>query len=183
MEGIAVLSSDREYLGFRTIAILPLLLFLPPLVSFFVDPGARWAEYPGVLFHLAILFLISRMDAPMWAKAAGFGWITLDVLAGALLINEVPAELPDQIRLGGHILAGLWIATASLVHRVAVVRIVGAITGTWLGGYTFVAHSLPEPYLRPAAILLIVWLILLATTHRPATAVPERAGAATAPSA
>ncbi|MBP2334903.1 hypothetical protein JOF41_001081 [Saccharothrix coeruleofusca] len=78
-----------------------------------------------------ILFLISRMDAPMWAKAAGFGWITLDVLAGALLINEVPAELPDQIRLGGHIPAG---------------------TGTWLGGYT-------------------------------ATPIPERAGAATAPSA
>jgi hypothetical protein len=77
-----VLSSDREYLSFRAIAILPLLLFLPALVSFFTDPGSVWPEYPGILFHLSILVLVSRMDAPAWAKAAGFGWLTLDVLSG-----------------------------------------------------------------------------------------------------
>jgi hypothetical protein len=169
---LAVLSPDREYLSFRSIVILPLVLFLPPVASFIVDPGARWAEYPGVLFHLAMLFLISRMDAPLWAKAAGFGWITVDVLAGALLINEVPAELADPIRLGGHILAGLWIVTAALVHRVAAVRILGAVTGTWLGGYTFVAPFVPAGLLGPAAGLLIVWLILLAAVSRPADQTP-----------
>ncbi|GAB3118097.1 hypothetical protein GCM10027160_29670 [Streptomyces calidiresistens] len=176
-----MLSSEREYLSFRMTAILPLLLFLPPLVSFAVDPGALWAEYPGILFHLAMLFLISRMDAPLWAKAAGFGWITLDVLAGALLINEVPADLADPIRLAGHILAGLWIVTASLVHPVAAVRIVGTIAGTWLGGYTFVATSLPDGSLGPAGVLFTVWLILLAATHRPAAPNPVRSGATGAP--
>lgn len=116
---------------------------------------------------------LGRLDvAPPWAKAAGFGWITLDVLTGALLINEVPAELADQIRLGGHILAGLWIVTAALVHRVAAVRIVGTVTGTWLGGYTFVAPFVPEGSLGPAAGMLIVWLILLAVTNRPAAQTP-----------
>ncbi|WP_220449122.1 hypothetical protein [Nonomuraea mesophila] len=36
-----------------------------------------------------ILFLVSRLEAAPWAKAAGYGWVTLDVLAGILMINAV----------------------------------------------------------------------------------------------
>jgi hypothetical protein len=162
-----MLIAQRELLSFRTLAILPIVFFLPPLVSFFVAPGAVWIEYPGILFHLAILFLISRMDAPQWAKAAGYGWITLEVLTGVLLINEVPEGIAWPVRLGGHILAGVWIVTASLLARSRAIQVAGVIVGSWLALYSFGSHYLPEPFLYPASILMIVWLGLLAARYEP----------------
>lgn len=98
--------------------LLPFVLFLPTLVSFVIDePGAVWVEFPGVFFHLAILLLISRLDAPDWAKAAGYGWIAIDVLSGILTINAVPYEITRPVRLGGHVLAGVWIAMSSVFLR------------------------------------------------------------------
>jgi hypothetical protein len=64
-----MLTPTREILGFRTLAVIVIVLFMPALVSFAVAPGIVAIEYPGILFHLAILFLISRMDAPGWGKA------------------------------------------------------------------------------------------------------------------
>lgn len=163
-----MLTADREILSFRTLAILPLILFLPPLVSFAVAPGAIAFEYVGILYHLAMLFLISRMDAPEWGKAAGFGWITIDVVAGAMLINEVPAEIATPVRLGGHILAGVWIMTASLLTSQQSIRVVGVILGFCLSAYTFVGNVLPEGFLSPTGLLMIVWLGLLAWRYQAA---------------
>jgi hypothetical protein len=162
-----MLTSSRELLGFRTLALLPLILFLPVVVSFAVAPGALWPEYIGVLFHLSVLFLISRMDAPAWGRAAGFGWITIDVLAGVLAINEVPSDLVQAVRLGGHVLAGLWIVTVSVLARTWPIRVVGTITGVWLSAYSFVGNVLPTTALAPASVLILVWFGLLAFTYEP----------------
>ncbi|MCS7479942.1 hypothetical protein ACFFQW_45010 [Umezawaea endophytica] len=160
-----MLTSSRELLGFRTLALLPLVLFLPVVVSFAVDPGALWPEYIGVLFHLSVLFLVSRMDAPPWGRAAGFGWITVDILAGVLAINEVHSDLVLAVRLGGHVLAGVWIITVSVLARTWPIRVVGTITGLWLSAYSFVGNILPTTALAPASVLTLVWYGLLAFTY------------------
>ena len=158
----------KNYLSFRMLAILPILFFLPSLVSFAIsEPGVDWPEYTGVFFHLVILFLISRMDAPSWAKAAGYGWIILDVLTGIMNINGVDYDIHWPVRLGGHVLAGVWIATSSACARNLAVRVVGILTGLWLGGYSFVANIAPEEIPYPAGLLIIVWFALLAIKYQP----------------
>ncbi|WP_217139969.1 hypothetical protein [Streptomyces sp. AC627_RSS907] len=158
----------RHYVSLRSLALLPLVLFLPAVIAFFVDPDVEWGEYLGVFFHLSILFLVSRLEAAPWAKAAGYGWVALDVLAGILMINEIEYDTAWAVRLGGHVLAGVWIVSSSLVSRAWPVSAVGVITGLWLAAYSFVGNVLPESFLRPAGILILVWFALLAVFHRPA---------------
>ncbi len=117
---------------------------------------------------LRLTILVSRLEAAPWAKAAGYGWVALDVLAGILMINEVAYDTAWAVRLGGHVLAGVWIVSSSLVSRAWPVTVVGVITGLWLAGYSFVGNVLPESFLRPAGILILVWFALLAIFHRPA---------------
>ncbi|WP_434441585.1 hypothetical protein [Lentzea sp. E54] len=157
-----MLDARRHYVSLRYLAILPLVLFFPAVIAFFVNPEVEWGEYLGVFFHLSIFFLVSRLDAAPWAKAAGYGWVTLDVLAGILMINEIEYDIAWAVRLGGHVLAGVWIVASSLVSRVWPVIVVGMITGLWLASYSFVGTVLPETYLRPAGILILVWFALLA---------------------
>ena len=158
--------------GVRARALLSAALFVPPLVSFAVDAGARWAEYPGILFHLSLLLLVPLLNAPTWARAAGYSWLAIDVLAGALLINNVSHDIADPVRLGGHILGGLWVAVASFHSTSLAIRVVGMVGGLWLGGYTFVATIAPEGALAPAGILITIWLILLAVIGVPQRASP-----------
>jgi hypothetical protein len=161
-----MLDPRRHYLSLRLVALLPLVLFLPAVVAFFVDPDVAWGEYLGVFFHLSILFLVSRLPAANWAKAAGYGWVVLDVLTGILMINDVDHDTAWAVRLGGHVLAGVWIVASSLVSRPWPIRVVGVLTGVWLAGYSFVGSHLAEEFLRPAGILILVWFALLAGLHR-----------------
>ncbi|MFY1650979.1 hypothetical protein ACN27J_08785 [Solwaraspora sp. WMMB762] len=165
----------RHYASLRLVALLPLFLFLPAVIAFFVDPDVTWGEYLGVFFHLSILFLVSRLPAVPWAKAAGYGWVALDVLAGIMMINGIEYETAWAVRLGGHVLAGVWIVTSSLASHFWPVRVVGVLTGVWLAGYSFVGTHLAEEFLRPAGIMILVWFALLATfdgnqPERPAVA-------------
>lgn len=173
-----MLDPDREYLSTRIVALIPLVLFLPPVLSFFVDPGAKWAEYFGVFFHLSLLFLVSRLPAPNWARAAGYGWLTIDVLVGVLKINNVPDDISDPMRLGGHVLAGTWIIAGSVCASSWPVRIVGSLTGIWLAGYSLVGEILPGAALAPASLLIMVWFALIAAfatpAHRPQPPQPWR---------
>lgn len=169
----------RHYASLRFLALLPLVLFLPAVIAFFVNPQVAWGEHLGVLFHLSILFLVSRLDAAPWAKAAGYGWVALDVLAGILMINGIEYDTAWAVRLGGHVLAGVWIVSSSLVSKAWLVSVVGVITGLWLAGYSFVGDVLPESFLRPAGILILIWFALLAIFHGSAEerAAPQGAAA------
>jgi hypothetical protein len=137
-----MLDPRRHYASLRLVALLPLLLFLPAVIAFFMDPDVVWGEYLGVFFHLSILFLVSRLEAAPWAKAAGYGWVALDVLAG------------------------VWIVASSLVNRSWPVRMIGVITGVWLAGYSFAGTLLAEEFLRPAGIMILAWFASLAIFHR-----------------
>ncbi|WP_344499649.1 DUF2316 family protein [Streptomyces enissocaesilis] len=160
--------------SFRALAIAPIILFIPSLVSFAIaEPGVKWPEYTGIFFHLTIMLLISRMDAPDWAKAAGYGWIALDVLTGIMTINDVAHDIAWPVRLGGHVLAGVWIVMSSAYARQRSIRIIGGLTGLWLGTYSFIANIAPEPVLYPTSMLIIVWFTLLAVMYQPNRRQPQ----------
>ncbi|MEV4805319.1 hypothetical protein AB0K18_35430 [Nonomuraea sp. NPDC049421] len=175
-----MLDARRHYASLRLLALLPLVLFLPAVIAFFTDPDVAWGEYLGVFFHLSILFLVSRLEAAAWAKAAGYGWVVLDVLTGILMINGVDHDTAWAVRLGGHVLAGVWIVASSLVSHSWPVRVVGVVTGVWLAGYSFVGTQLAEEYLRPAGIMILVWFALLAIFHRDSPGRPAASAVAAA---
>ena len=148
-------------LSIRTVSLIALLLWAPVVASFRFAPGARWAEYVGIFFHLAVFLLVFKLPAPEWARVAGYSWLLLDVAAGTLRINQVQPAIAQHVRLGGHIFAGIWIVMASLQGSLAA-KLAGLPAGAILFAYTFASPFLPTVCLSPAAILVLVWLAILA---------------------
>jgi len=147
----------------RIITVLPIVLFLPSLISFFTTKaGTIWPEYPGIFFHLAILPVVANLRAPRWVQSAGYGWVAIDVLAGVLAINGLPYDTYWPIRMGGHVLAGTWLIGTSVVSSAWAIRVVGVVTGLDLGGYSLVGNVLPMAYVYPGGVLIVIWLTLLA---------------------
>jgi hypothetical protein len=145
----------------RDVALAAFLLFAPVVASFRLAPDSRWPEYLGIFFHLAIFLLVAKLPTPEWARAAGYGWLLLDVATGALIINRVPRAVADYVRLGGHIFAGIWISAASLQGSFAVM-LTGFPAGAFLFGYTFASPFLRPAWLSPASILVLLWLLVIA---------------------
>jgi hypothetical protein len=145
----------------RILALAAFVAFVPVVVTFAVAPGVWWAEYPGMLFHLSMFFLVPWLPAPAWAKAAGYGWLIIDTTVGAMALNGVPREIVMPMRLGGHIFAGIWILTTSLSGSISM-RLIGCIAGIWLSAFTFAARFVPLPVLAPASLLVLVWLAIIA---------------------
>lgn len=148
----------------RLFSMAALLCFFPVVISFAVAPGAWWVDYPGILFHLAMFMLVAKLDAPDWAKAAGYGWLFLDVTTGVLTLNHVPRDLAINVRLGGHIFAGIWIATVSLSGS-RLIRIVGVLMSALLFGYTFLSPFLPLKALSATSFLYLIWLATISVQN------------------
>jgi hypothetical protein len=156
------MTDPARSLSVRLIAAAAFIFFAPVVISIIVAPGAAWGRnYPGILFHLALFLLVAKLEAPEWARAAGYGWLVLDVMTGVLTLNGVPHEIYDFVRLGGHIFGGIWIATASLSGSLPV-KIIGLISGIWLFAFTFASPFLPLTVLGPTSPLILAWLAILA---------------------
>jgi hypothetical protein len=148
-------------LSTRTVSLIAFVTLVPVVASFRFAPGSRWAEYVGILYHLATFLLVFKLPAPEWARATGYGWLLLDVVAGALMINHVPRTIAGSVRLGGHIFAGIWIVMASLQGSPAA-KLAGLPAGLFLFAYTFASPFLPPAWLSPASIFVLVWLGIIA---------------------
>ena len=86
----------------------------------------------------------------------GYGWLLLDVVAGALMIDLVPRAIARKVRLGGHIFAGIRFVMASLQGSPAP-KLAGLPAGLFLFAYTFASPFLPSAWLSPASIFVLVW--------------------------
>src|SRR6516165_9660010 len=84
----------------------------------------------------------------------GYGWLLLDVVAGALMIDLVPRAIAGKVRLGGHIFAGIRFVMASLQGSPAP-KLAGLPAGLFLFAYTFASPFLPSAWLSPASILVL----------------------------
>lgn len=144
----------------RWFSLAALILFIPIALSFAIKPRPWWNDYPGILFHLAMFGLVAKLDAPDWAKAAGYGWLFLDVTTGIMTLNNVPMSTAIYVRLGGHIFGGVWLIVASLSGSRSM-KVVGSIAGIWLIAYSFVSPFVPIKALGPQALLVLVWLAIV----------------------
>ncbi|MFF3260227.1 hypothetical protein [Streptomyces sp. NPDC002932] len=151
---------DKELLGFRAITVVPAALFAPTLVLGLVVPGSGVGAALGILFHVSVLFVIDRVPAPAWARAAAFGWIAIDVMVGVMTLNLVSDDIYLPMRLGGHAMAATWLITVSLLSRPVLFRSLGILTGAWLALFSFFGAHLPIALLGPPGILVVVWLVM-----------------------
>lgn len=160
-------------------------LFAVSLARFFVIPrlglpadSPLVAQLNGGLLpvaaHLLLFPVVAALPAPPWARAAGYGWLVVDVATDIMGLNGVPDTTYLPMRFGGHVAAALWIAVASWRARGAA-RVVGLLLALNLGGYSFIPHG-PVALLVPTALLLPVWFALVGrllapdVEHRPARA-------------
>jgi hypothetical protein len=148
-------------ISFRSVALAAIAFWIPVMLSFRFAPGAIWAEYPGIVYHLLMYILVAKLPSPEWARAAGYGWLTLDIMTGVLVLNRVPRAIADPVRLGSHIFGGLWFIMVSLCGSLPI-KIVGVLAGALLFGYTFVSPFLSTVWLSPASVLVLAWLWILA---------------------
>ena len=124
-------------------------------------------------FHLALLPVVSALDAPGWAKGSGYAWIVVDNVIVFMSYFGVGAELIIPMRWGVHLAAATWIFGASAAAGGGI-RIVG-----WIATVAFVGASFAGPFvgvanagqtLGPAGLLLVTWLAMVGMRLRTALA-------------
>jgi hypothetical protein len=148
-------------LSIRAVSLIALLLCVPVVAHFRFAPGALWAEYVGIFFHLVVFLLVFKLPAPEWARAAGYGWLLLDVDGGLNLVDPQCTGCRSRQRCAPlNARAGRWIVMASLQGSLTA-KLVGLPAGAILFAYTFASPFLPTVWLSPASILVLVWFAIL----------------------
>jgi hypothetical protein len=115
----------------------------------------------GVAEHLLLFPIVAALPAPRWARAAGYGWLVIDMATDIMQLNGIDKSIYLSLRYGGHISAALWIASASWQARWAL-RVVGWLLALDLFIYSFIAF-IPFTFvvLFPSLVLLPVWFVLV----------------------
>jgi hypothetical protein len=153
MESSPKLASACAYAGALLFAILIILFNTVPKMVF---PIAMVA----VLFHVVLFPVVAVLPSTNWAKAAGYGWLIVDIASNIMQLNGVDQQITSALRYGGHIPAIMWIIAASLRCNTSIM-IIGILQALVMGSYSFVAPWVPMWYLYPAMVLLIIWLLLI----------------------
>lgn len=137
-----------------------LFFFLPKPLSNGVQDGTILGAILAVAEHMILLPVIAALPAPQWSKAAGYGWVVIDMATDIMALNGIDSAIFISLRYGGHISAAVWFAVASWNQKGAI-RYFGLLTAINLGSYSFVSHIAPPVILAPLSIWMIVWLILV----------------------
>jgi hypothetical protein len=112
-----------------------------------------------VAAHLILFPVVAALPAPPWARAAGYGWLVIDITTDIMALQGVADMIYLPMRYGGHIAAALWIATASWQAKGAT-RIVGLLLALVLGGYSLIPQG-PIGMLIASGPLLPLWFALV----------------------
>ena len=143
---------------------LPFIPSIPRGVAGLVQDGTL----PGALLanaeHLVLFPIVAALAAPRWARAAGYGWLVVDMATDIMALNGVPPLIYLSLRYGGHISSAVWAGSASWQARGAI-RLVGLLYAFNIAIYSYIPHG-SFLILLPSAILLPTWLILLARFFR-----------------
>jgi hypothetical protein len=115
----------------------------------------------GVAEHLLLFPAVDALPAPRWAKAAGYGWLVIDMATEIMGLGGVAKVTYLSLRYGGHISAAIWIASASWQEKGAM-RIVGFLLALDLVVFSFITF-IPFSFviLIPSLILLPLWVALV----------------------
>lgn len=146
------------------------VLFTISLARFFVIPrlglpanSLLVAKLNGGLLpvaaHLLLFPIVAALAAPPWARAAGYGWLVIDIATDIMALNGVADATYLSMRFGGHVVAALWIAVASW-QAAGATRVIGLLLALDLGSYSFIPHG-PFVVLLPTALLFPIWFALV----------------------
>ncbi len=115
----------------------------------------------GVAEHLVLFPVVAALPAPRWARAAGYGWLVIDMATDIMQLNGAAKLTYLSLRYGGHIAAALWIVAASWRTKRAL-RFTGCFVALDLVVYSFIAY-VPFAFivLLPSLILLPLWFWLV----------------------
>jgi hypothetical protein len=115
----------------------------------------------GVAEHLLLFPVVAALPAPRWARAAGYGWLVIDMATDIMQLNGIDKSIYLSLRYGGHISAALWIASASWQAKGAM-RVIGWLLALDLFIYSFIAF-IPFTFivLFPSLVLLPLWFVLV----------------------
>lgn len=142
-----------------TAAYIGAVLFAVMIVMFNTITTSIIIGITAVAFHVVLFPVVASLPSASWAKAAGYGWLILDITANVMQINGIDEHITSAIRYGAHIPAVIWIITSSLKGSMPM-RIVGILQALIMGSYSFIAPWVPAWVLYPAMILLIIWLVV-----------------------
>jgi hypothetical protein len=154
----------------QRVAYIAAALFAVRLLSFFVPDirDATAANSPllgelnallGIAPHLLLFAVVAALPAPEWARAAGYGWLVVDIATDIMDLNGVPYSIYITLKYGGHISAALWIAVVSW-RTSGAMRIVGLLLALDLFSFSFIASFTQFLPLLPALVLLPLWFAL-----------------------
>jgi hypothetical protein len=123
-----------------------------------LSSSAAWIEPVGAAAHLVLLPVAAALPAPSWGRAMGLMWLGLDAALSITQINGAAPPLIFSLRLGGHVLAAVWIAsTAWRQQRLR--RLLGSGAAATLGLQSLIAPLVGAPgLLAVAGPLLVLWL-------------------------
>lgn len=172
MQPTQVKESNQRQLPVAGMAYAAAVLFTVHLITYFIPsirdstPSsspivAELLALLGVAEHLLLFPVVAALPAPRWARAAGYGWLVIDMATDIMQLNGIDKSIYLSLRYGGHISAVLWIASASWKAKGAM-RIVGWLLALDLFIYSFIAF-IPFTFivLIPSLVLLPVWLVLV----------------------
>jgi hypothetical protein len=125
-----------------------------------IRDGTLGGAILGVAPHLLLFPIVAALPAPTWGRAAGWGWLAIDMTSDILALNGVPETVYLPLRYGGHVSAAVWIVSASW-SAAGALRPVGLLAALDLGGYSFLAPFVSFVALLPAGVLLPVWFVLV----------------------
>jgi hypothetical protein len=119
-----------------------------------------------VAAHLLLFPVIAALPAPPWARAAGYGWLVIDMATDIMALNGVASTISLPMKYGGHVSAALWI-TSSCWQAKGATRLVGLLLALDLGVYSFIPRG-SFVVLLPSGLLFPIWFWLVGRllTHK-----------------
>ena len=137
------------------------LLFVVLIVLFsigvFTPPVLVAISLVGVASHLVLFPVVAALATPSWTRAAGYAWLTIDVVLNVAKLNGLSDGVVWSLRTGGHVLAATWIAAASgLLGGTG--RLVGWLLALLLVIHAFAYQWVPAWAIYPPFLLVPIWL-------------------------
>src|SRR6266566_2165155 len=95
------------------IAYAAAAMFVALFVTYGIAPTSPLVSLFGVAAHLLLFPVVAGLAAPSWAKAAGYGWLVVDIVSNVVSLAGIGDASTSAVRFGGHVVAALWIVSAS----------------------------------------------------------------------
>lgn len=124
-------------------------------------PAAALANAIALMFHVVMFVVVAALPAREWAVHAGYGWLALGVASSVMLLQGGPEATATPLRLGGQVLAAMWVAAASWVAGGSM-RALGFVAALTLAGAPLLAPAGQAGTALLSLLPLAAWLPLAA---------------------